>query len=323
LATHIQVEKLDPPGHGYKGKIPATSTLDYVGQQWGDGTYSFTVVNGRGETLKKKEGVTVSVGVSPNNAVANRPKETNSGSSTASELGGLLSNLIEKLDRDRTRDDDQTKSLISQARELAKQHAEMVIQTSKDSASRDHDYHKSQLASQEGLFKTLLSQVQDGSKILMTQLQQIHTQQQQWQDQSFKQTFALIMGIHKQEKEMMREQMAFLEDHQGGDSDEPEWMKALTMGVSGIKELRMLAANATDMGRKRALLKKVRLMKSAQKSDPKTTENPNENQRKIDTRPTVMRRRKPLPIRDEQSGKFRSGEDTAIEAPETPEGDLG
>ncbi len=319
-AVYIAVEKLDPPGHGYKGRIPATSTLDYVARQWGDGNYTFTVLNHKGDALKKREAIAVSVGVNPADAEVNKPKtkpQESSTSTATSEIGTLLNKLIDVLNADKTNNSAAQDKLLAKAAELSKQHSDMVIQSSKDSASRDHDYHKTQLLAQEQLFKGIIAMVGENSKAFMAQMQQTHDNQTKWQDQSFRQMMTLVVGVHKQETSLLREQLEFAEEHSGGDGSEP-WEKALTLGVSGIKELRMLASSATDITKKRALLKKVRMLKNAKTLPDKTPQNSRENTPKINQRTTVMRRRKTASISSAES-EIESPTD---EKPETS-GDLG
>jgi hypothetical protein len=310
LAVSIQVYKLDPPGHGFKGTIPATADLNYVAQHWGDGNYTFEIINHKKQILKKREGVPINVGITHAEAVASQKQNTVSPQQTNTpntELGSILHDLIEKLDRDRSRDDNQTKSLIDQARELARLHSEMVISTSKDAATRDHDYHKTQLLTQEKLFNTILASVSENSRVLMSQLEANHTRQQQWQDMTFKQTYTMIMGMHTHEKEMLREQLKFAQDNMGSEEGEP-WEKALGMGIAGIKELRLLASTTKDISKKRAILEKVRLLKSTPEKGQNVGEKPNDNAEILRNRGSVMRRKIADPVVDAATEKTDESE---------------
>ncbi len=284
IATVIAVTKLDPPGHGYKGQIPAASNLDYVARQWGDGNYTFEVLNGKNEVLRKREGVSVSCGVKPEDALVNKRVETVVTPKTNGDTSELLA-FVREL---QTNTEKHNAALLAQVKELAKSHADMVMQSSRDAATRDHDYHRTQMLTQEGLFKTILATVQTNSETLVNQLQSSHDRQIQWQDMSFKQTYAMIMGLHKHEKEMLNTQMKFLEENAG--SDEEPWLKAITVGVEGIKQLKELAANAGTISEKRRLLKKVRMVEEQQKRRGKTSHNPAKTEVKVNKAGTTMRR---------------------------------
>jgi len=278
-AVCVSVHRLDPPGHGFKGNVPVGVGLDYIARMYGDGNYTFEALNNKGEVLRKREAVTVAMGVDPITLqMKGATSATGKGNAVDAGLIAIIQDLTNKLTTIGNRDDAQTKDLIAQARAAAKEHIEMATQLSKDASLRDHEHHVAQQAAQKQFFESILAAAQQGANMLMTQLTTIFTQQQVWQAQNHQQTMQLMMAMHERELRSNNPEFMlklFKEGMDagasaGGPEGEP-WERGLSLAFGGIKELRGLAQDATKaVESRRKLLSTVRNVKALRSGQPST-----------------------------------------------------
>ncbi len=255
-AQSMDVEKLDPPYDGFKGTVPHTSTKDYIAGLYGDGIYKLTLKNGRGQAIRVAEGVKISIGIHPTQVGKLKDDAiTSKISNPTSELGGLLNTLVAKLEKDDIRGDAHTSALLSQAREMAKQHADSVIQSSKDSSQREQEFHKSQMLAQEQMYKGFMTMFVENSRAMqeraanehartLAQQSNDHQRMIELMDRSHNQMMALTTRLNTQETALLRERLQFEIEHSGDNDNEAPWLQGLTKGIEGIKELRQLAEHA-------------------------------------------------------------------------------
>lgn len=320
-AVCVAVHRLDPPGHGFKGKVPVGVGLDYIARLYGDGNYTFEALNAKDEVLRRREAVPVSMGIDP---VTLQPKnQGGSGKGHAVDAGlvSIIQDLTNKLTAIGNRDDAQTREIVQQARDAANKHIEMASQLSKDSATRDHEHHKAQADSQKQFFESILAAAQQGANMMMTQLTTIFTQQQVWQAQNHQQTMQLMMAMHERELQsnnpavmlkLFREGMEAGQS-QNGPEGEP-WERGLSLAFGGIKELRGLAQDAGKaVEHRRRLIADVRkakaLGKGGQPTGPTaTTTTPSNKERSAAAAPdndnrvrVIVRRRRQTVVSDPES----------------------
>lgn len=304
-AQHMTVEKLDPPFDGHKGTVPCTSTKEFIAGLYGDGIYKLTLVNSRGQAIKVADGVKISVGIHPTQAGKSKDESIAAKiASPTSELGNLLNILISKLEKDDIRGDGHTTALLTQAREMSKQHAESVIQSGKDSSIREQEFHKSQMLAQEQMYKGFMMMFVEDSKARETRAAQEHERTLKQQsadhqrmielmDRSHNQMMALTTRMNVQETNLLRERLQFEIEHAESDNSEPPWLQGITKGIEGISELRKLAEHAGQHSKTRSLQDKVRNLQKHRLSSVSSPQNtgkteetpPNTNQHR-----TTMKR---------------------------------
>lgn len=60
--TAIRIYKFEKAGYAYKGQVPTTTTLETIGQQFGDGLYTMEGINAKHKVLAVNENVRISLG---------------------------------------------------------------------------------------------------------------------------------------------------------------------------------------------------------------------------------------------------------------------
>jgi len=304
-AQHMIVEKLDPPYDGHKGTVPHTSTKEYIAGLYGDGIYKLSLVNSRNQVIKVADGIKISVGIHPTQAGKQvTPEIASKVANPTTELGGLLQILISKLEKDDVRGDGHTTRLIDTAKDMATQHANSVIQSSKESSAREQEYHKTQMAAQEQLYKAFMTMFTENAHIMQTRIMNehersmaaltaAHERQLELQDRTFNQMLTLTTRMNEQEKALLKERLQFELEHSESENTESPWLAGLSKGIEGIKELRQLAEHAGAHTKTRSLQDKVRNLKKLQMSSvsiPQNAGKPRETAPNTNQHRTTMKR---------------------------------
>jgi hypothetical protein len=193
----LKLVKLDNPGAGYKGEIPNNSTLETIGQLFGDGLYNIEAVNGRGVRLRTLENQRIALGFSPH-------EQARAGTST---------NVVAP-----TTDVDRVERLALKSANESVQQAvafrELVLATTTAAAARDRDFMQGVLAQQA---QTAQSQSQIAA--------QNAAQQQAFLVQAFTQQMAQQQASHNQ----MIEALGVLRKSSGDTEGSAERLMAIFM----------------------------------------------------------------------------------------------
>lgn len=226
---HLKVHKLDPPGEGFKGVAPRYVDEVYIAKRWGNGMYRIEACNEKGGALRVK-----------NLSLALDLETPDSGLALRDSMPmGVDAEVL-------AAQNDQHNKDVDRFLEFSKDHSEKLAATHKEStgmisathaasAQRDRAFFETQRDAQSGFFQSMY-----------TQSQQSHQQAMQMAQENFKQTMLMMQAVNVQSAQannpamLMSVLMKGLEMGQGMASDDdgdPEWLKAVTVGVDGIKSL--------------------------------------------------------------------------------------
>lgn len=228
-ATYLKVIKLDKPGAGYKGQVPLTSTLETIGQLYGDGIYNIEACNHKHQILRSKENIRISLSESNNDSAKLSSK--NNGSSNIDLIHALNTNHSEEIKRTREISERVANESIIQS----KQHTDLIRIQTESAAAREREFMQSAQKNQQDFFANLMIA----------------------QSQMFQQTMAMITMGHQQTMESLRatterEQNSgnsnvevlmkglSLGRDMAGNDDSPDWLKALDKGGNMMKDLLQL-----------------------------------------------------------------------------------
>jgi hypothetical protein len=238
----LKLVKLDNPGAGYKGEIPTTSTLETIGQLFGDGLYNIEAVNQRGVRLRTLENQRIALGFNPHDvgASAGAPKHTNVVGATTDV------DRIERLAR----------LSANESVQQATAFRDLVVATTTASAAREREFMAGVLAQQS---QSAAQQAQHAA--------QNAAQQQAFLTQAFSQQMAQQQASHNQMIEALgvlrksgdsgdsgdaaeRLMAIFMQGMQmgrqfdGGGEEQPFWQEIIRggIGVLGATREKQLAA---------------------------------------------------------------------------------
>lgn len=153
----LRLVKLDNPGAGYKGEIPTTSTLETIGQLFGDGVYNIEAVNARGFRLRVLENQRISLGLGPMD-----------GSRPASSAPPSGSNDIDRVER-------LARQSAAESVQQANAHTRLVQETTAASAQREREFMQAANAQTQQFFTTILGAMSQGHQQQMAMMQTSHT----------------------------------------------------------------------------------------------------------------------------------------------------
>lgn len=231
-ATYLKVIKLDKPGAGYKGQVPLTSTLETIGQLYGDGIYNIEACNHKHQILRSKENIRISLADNNADSGKNSSNGKNSGANSNLELiTELNKNHSEEIKRTREISERVANESIIQS----KQHTDLIRIQTESAAAREREFMQSAQKNQQDFFANLMIA----------------------QSQMFQQTMAMITMGHQQTMESLRatterEQNSgnsnvevlmkglSLGRDMAGNDDSPDWLKALDKGGNMMKDLLQL-----------------------------------------------------------------------------------
>jgi len=235
-AVAMKVIKLNAPDAGYKGEIHVGADEDYIANMYGDGIYTVEFINSKKKVVRKREGIKIAVGMNNDN-----PRDR--GPDNKEHLDALrLAHISHNLERKRA--DGMSHSIIDTTRVLAKQHTDMVVESSKASSIRDREFYSGQAVSVQSFFASILQQQQQMAETARQNSEQAHRQQMEASERSNRQMMMMMEAMHSR-SDTMNNPMMFLQLFKqgmdmgrdiGGDDSEP-WEKAIKTGVEGLGTL--------------------------------------------------------------------------------------
>jgi hypothetical protein len=154
----LRLVKLDNPGAGYKGEIPTTSTLETIGQLFGDGVYNIEAVNARGFRLRVLENQRIALGLGPMDGSRTVPVAVSGPSQTDLDR-------IERLAR----------QAAAESVQQAAAHTRLVSETTQAAAAREREFMQGANAQTQQFFASILAAMTQGHQQQMTMMQTSHT----------------------------------------------------------------------------------------------------------------------------------------------------
>lgn len=212
----LKLVKLDNPGAGYKGEIPTNSTLETIGQLFGDGLYNIEAVNSAGRRLRILENQRIALGIGPND---NKQVQERAPAPQTSDV-----DRIERL------------ALKSANESVAQAQAfrDLVVATTNASAAREREFMQGVQAQSQAFMASLMTTQSNGFAQLLTLMQTGHQQ-----------TVELLGAARKSEGGDGEKLIAmFLQGmntgrNLDGQEQEPFWQEILRGGASlltGVKQ---------------------------------------------------------------------------------------
>jgi hypothetical protein len=235
-AVAMKVIKLNQPNAGFKGEIHIGADEDYIANLYGDGIYTVEFINSKKKVIKKREGIRIAVGMNNDN-----PRDP--GPDNRDNLDALrLAHISHNMERKRT--ENLSQSVINTTRDLATQHTQMVVESSKASAIRDREFYSGQSTSMQSFFASILQQQQIMADNARQQSEQAHRQQMEASERSNNQMLIMMDAMHTRSMESNNPMMLLNLFKQGmdmgrdigGDDSEP-WERAIKTGVEGLGQL--------------------------------------------------------------------------------------
>lgn len=154
----LRLVKLDNPGAGYKGEIPTTSTLETIGQLFGDGVYNIEAVNARGFRLRVLENQRISLGLGPIDGSRPAPPAVSSPSSVDVDR-------VERLAR----------QAAAESVQQAAAHTRLVMESTQAAAAREREFMSGANAQTQQFFASILAAMTQGHQQQMAMQQASHT----------------------------------------------------------------------------------------------------------------------------------------------------
>jgi hypothetical protein len=154
----LKLVKLDNPGAGYKGEIPTNSTLETIGQLFGDGLYNIEAVNSAGRRLRVLENQRIALGMGPNDS---KPSQERAAAPVVSDV-----DRIERL------------ALKSANESVAQAQAfrDLIVATTNASAAREREFMQGVQAQSQAFMASLMTTQSSGFAQLLTLMQTGHQQ---------------------------------------------------------------------------------------------------------------------------------------------------
>jgi len=221
----LKVHKLDPPGEGFKGVAPRYADEVYIARRWGNGQYRVEACTDKGVALRTAN-LSLDLDIEPANAPGDGSPLAGSLDMEALALQHEQHNR--EVDRYLVFTKDHTDKLASTNKETMA----MVSATHAAAAQRDRHFYESQRDQNSGFFQSMLAQSEAS-----------HHRALQMSQENFRQTFLMQQTMAAQMLQSSQQSIALLlqglqmgRDMETGET-EPEWLKAVTVGVDGIKSL--------------------------------------------------------------------------------------
>jgi hypothetical protein len=228
-ATYLKVIKLDKPGAGYKGQVPLTSTLETIGQLYGDGIYNIEACNHKHQILRSKENIRISL-TEPNSE--NAKLTSRNGSNNDIQLISQL-NAAHAEEIKRTREI--SERVANESIVQSKQHTELVRTTSESAAAREREFMQSAQKNQQDFFGNLMIAQSQMFQQTMAMITMGHQQTME----SLRATTEREMNSGSNNVEVLMKGLSLGREMAGGD-DSPDWLKALDKGGNMMKDLLQL-----------------------------------------------------------------------------------
>jgi hypothetical protein len=222
----LKLVKLDNPGAGYKGEIPTNSTLETIGQLFGDGLYNIEAVNSAGRRLRVLENQRIALGMGPNDAKAVQERTPVQPTSDVDRIERLA-----------------LKS-ANESVEQARAFRDLVVATTNASAAREREFMQGVQAQSQAFMASLMTTQSSGFAQLLTLMQTGHQQ-----------TVELLGAARRNSEGDGGEKLIamFLQGMNTGrgmESQDPEpfWQELLRGGanlLTGAKQAQLAAVNPT------------------------------------------------------------------------------
>ena len=231
----LKVYKVDPPGEGFRGKMPKWGDELYIAQKWGNGHFRIEAVNQVGKILRTRE---LQLRISVDEDAPHRGKKKEPEPQTAdhpskfAELALREANETHKAEVDRI--EKLAKQVTDQTSMQSNKYLDMVTSQSLAASQRDREF-----------FGTQGKSMQDFFSAMWAQSQQAHEHSLAMAREQFQHTVLMMQQSHLQSQQannpmaMVSVLMKGLEMGRGFDNEEPEegWVKAITAGVDGLKSM--------------------------------------------------------------------------------------
>lgn len=240
--SKLKLVKLDNPGAGYKGEIPNNSTLETIGQLFGDGLYNIEAVNGRGVRLRTLENQRIALGHSPLD-----PSSRGSAPNNTSVVGPTTDvDRVERLAR----------MSANESVHQATAFRDLVVATTTASAARDREFMQGVLAQQ---VQAAAAQAQSAAQTAAQQqafLLQAFTQQMTQQQASHTQMIEALGVMNRggdSEGSAERLMAIFMQGMQMGrgmevGAEQPFWQEIVRGGMGFLGAARDQQLAATNPG---------------------------------------------------------------------------
>lgn len=232
VVAYVRVTKMDSPADGYKGDVPATATLQFIGNLYGDGIYNLEACNAGHKVLRQRQGVKIAFGGPGRRTGNGTPSPTGDPHLPMRVMAQQHKDEVERLDKLTTRTTDQVTK-------QGDQFVTMVTKQAESSMVRDREFFKANGEQQGQFFQAMIAQQQA-----------MHQQSMESQRAGFQQTIALMESMHARSAEQNNPAMLVsvlmrgLEMGRDMDSseDDPDWIRGLNAGSKMLGDLRGLAA---------------------------------------------------------------------------------
>lgn len=234
--THLEIWKLNPPGDGFKGKVPPTATAETIARLYGDGTYDIHAIAADGKTLRRNTGVKVAW-VNPD---ASEPS-TKIPAPHDKEMS-LLDWQSQQHDRAAARTEAFGRMVVDSVRTSASEQLTAQAKAHEMQMTRDREFMSSMLANQ-----------QLWAQSMMQQTSLSHQQAMERSEQNFRQAMEAMRISHERQLQasnpnahlrIFQEAMQFMGamGMLGSGEDEPEddktpWVAAIEAAGSAIGDI--------------------------------------------------------------------------------------
>lgn len=244
---HLSVEKLDAPNDGFKGNLPMNASKMDIAVRWGNGHFKINGINGKGASIRHDK---LTIALSTNelrsirkgqraqeeveNDETPQARPSNGGGDDIARLAMHAQHNNHKEEVERLAN--MANRVNEEVSRQGKEYVAMVTHTHDNQTEKDRTYYKVQNAQQQ----TFFSQMHQQSE-------QAHVQSMAMQQENFKQTMLMMQSLQVQQAQannpavLVTMLMKGLEMGQGMDSDEPDWLKALSAGGGMMKDLAGMA----------------------------------------------------------------------------------
>ena len=216
----ILVHKMTAPGDGFKGEIPPTSTLSYIGRVFGNGIYELHAVSGEGKVLRRAQNVKVDLPPEPQPLVNPRAHQP----AREADLA-LLHFQRDQHEKDAERVATFARESNEQNRQMTERHLTMVERTTEAQMARDREFFASQAQMQRDFFANLMAFQQQSHQQTITLMETSYQRMLQQNDPM------TLIALFQQGLQM----------GQGlGQDDSNPLVSVMDRGVQGLEKLRQL-----------------------------------------------------------------------------------
>lgn len=182
--THIEVEKVNPPNVGFRGNVPASTDLQTLGYEFGDGIYNLYFKNKSKATIETSEGIIIDMGLK-----GRRSEEAAEGGEEGGEFvtGGDNSEaVLAAAERNINRIMEVTTKAAHDEAQRAQSFTQLVSKHMESASERDRAFFTGQAEMQREFYAAQRDQQQEAHRADMAMSQQRFEQTLLLQQQMFK-----------------------------------------------------------------------------------------------------------------------------------------